>query len=674
MVFQWSFLITNGKSGERPLELFKLFGKIFVDNKEANDSINETVGNASDASKKFSATFKKGITVAAGIASAVGAAMVAIADSTREYRTEMGKLETAFTVAGHSSEAAAKTYGALQSVLGETDTAVEAANHIAKLVSNEQDLQTWTDICTGVFATFGDSLPIEGLTEAANETAKVGTVTGLLADALNWAGVSEDDFNAKLASCNSERERAALITDTLNGLYNSASDSYKKTNKAVLDANRAQEKWNSAMAKVGAIVEPIVSLLKGGLADAISLAADAFTRFFHSSEMAVDSLAGTSSTIEEAAAKVEELKGKILELESVDMSMWSEAQMMEYGNLKMALSQVETQYDSLIAAEQAAGTAAGDSAAQAQGATNQYVESASELADKFIETYQAIFDQVSGWFAPFEMVKTSVVTSVDEMMAAMQSQADFNATYSENLQQLGEYGLGGLADSFQALGADGAAYAQEIVTAVEKAGGAASEGGQAIIKGLADANSQVIGTQEELSQTMALLSEDIDGTMTDIVQSIDDNVADMDKGTEAYTAAVNTIEGFRRGVDAKIPSVLEKFRSLGRQITSALQSSIGTITVEFEGQEIDGSKKCGLDYVPFDGYIAELHKGEAVLTAEEAAAWRAGRSVANNDVTPSQGGGSSSVTIVQNISAVPQTPVELAGVTAAYFEQARWAL
>ena len=35
------------------------------------------------------------------------------------------------------------------------------------------------------------------------------------------------------------------------------------------------------------------------------------------------------------------------------------------------------------------------------------------------------------------------------------------------------------------------------------------------------------------------------------------------------------------------------------------------------GPMIDGTHKTGLDYVPFDGYIAELHRGERVLTAEE---------------------------------------------------------
>lgn len=38
----------------------------------------------------------------------------------------------------------------------------------------------------------------------------------------------------------------------------------------------------------------------------------------------------------------------------------------------------------------------------------------------------------------------------------------------------------------------------------------------------------------------------------------------------------------------------------------------------------DGSHKDGLDRVPFDGYRAELHKDEAVLTAKEAKMWRNG--------------------------------------------------
>ena len=77
----------------------------------------------------------------------------------------------------------------------------------------------------------------------------------------------------------------------------------------------------------------------------------------------------------------------------------------------------------------------------------------------------------------------------------------------------------------------------------------------------------------------------------------------------------------------------------------------------------NGSHAGGLAYVPFDGYIAELHKGERVLTASEARAYNDGYG----------NGGSGGITVVQNIQSVPMTPVELAATTKAYWQRARWA-
>jgi phage-related protein len=74
-----------------------------------------------------------------------------------------------------------------------------------------------------------------------------------------------------------------------------------------------------------------------------------------------------------------------------------------------------------------------------------------------------------------------------------------------------------------------------------------------------------------------------------------------------------------------------------------------------------GGYATGLDYVPYDEFPAILHKGEAVLTAAEADVWR-------------NGGSKGGTVINQYIQSVPQTPVQLAAATAAYFEQARWAV
>lgn len=261
------------------VELFKILGTIAIDNEQANRALEETTAKADGAGKKSGSAFSKiggaalkvgKAVVAAGVT--LGTAWIAAIEGSREYRTEMGKLDTAFVTNGHSSDAAKKTYQDLQAVLGETDVSVEAANHLAVMTDNEKDLQTWTDICTGVFATFGDSLPIEGLTEAANETAKVGEVTGPLADALNWAGISEDEFNDKLAKCSTEQERQKLIMETLNNTYKSASDQYKKTNKDVMDANSAQERLNGAMAELGRVGEPILTAVKNAVAGMVEAA------------------------------------------------------------------------------------------------------------------------------------------------------------------------------------------------------------------------------------------------------------------------------------------------------------------------------------------------------------------------------------------------------------------
>ena len=261
------------------MELFRLLGTIAVDNEQANRAIADTASNAEDGSNKTSEAFQKighaAGTIVKGIAvagAALGGAWVAAIESTREYRTEMGKLDTAFQVSGHSSASAKQTYSELNAVLGDSGQATEAAQHLAKLTDNEKDLQTWTDICTGVYATFGESLPIESLTEAANETAKTGVLTGGLTDALNWAGISEEQFQEKLDACSNEQERQKLIMDTLNGTYKKASDQYKETNKDIIAANKAQEKLTDAYAELGRVGEPILTAIKNKIADMVSAA------------------------------------------------------------------------------------------------------------------------------------------------------------------------------------------------------------------------------------------------------------------------------------------------------------------------------------------------------------------------------------------------------------------
>lgn len=234
---------------------------------KAKKNVDDNMKKAGDA---IGNGIKAGVNAAKTAFAALGAATVAAVVGTEAYRNEQAKLNTAFETAGSSAEVAKGVYTDLYKTLGESDQAVEAASHIAKLTTNQEEMAEWTNICQGVYATFGASLPIEGLTEAANETAKVGTVTGGLADALNWAGVSEDEFNKSLAECRNEQEREALIRKTLNGLYDDASKKFEKNNSKVLAQREQQAKLQDTLAKLGDTLAPVITAFTAFANDALA--------------------------------------------------------------------------------------------------------------------------------------------------------------------------------------------------------------------------------------------------------------------------------------------------------------------------------------------------------------------------------------------------------------------
>nr|UVX75007.1 MAG: hypothetical protein [Bacteriophage sp.] len=265
--------------------------------------------------------------VLAGISvAALASSINELVSVTNEFQEGMGKLSVAAQQNGVSADAANGAYRDMVGILGETDQSVEAVNHLFALCGdNTKSLSDWTDIASGVYATFGDSLPLEGLTEAANETAKVGQVTGPLADAINWAseaavqqGVAlsgnqaaidaynsaleggatqEDAFNAALASCNTEQERAQLITDTLNGVYAEAGAQYQQTNADVIAYRQSQSDLTQAMSDLGGAFAPIVTGLTEMAAKLLSGVQPAVQWFVTNLPTIAPILAGIATTI-----------------------------------------------------------------------------------------------------------------------------------------------------------------------------------------------------------------------------------------------------------------------------------------------------------------------------------------------------------------------------------------
>ena len=265
------------------MNLFELFAKVSLDTSGYESGVAQVVKSGESLGGKLKSGLAtagsvaaKGIGLVAGAAATAGGALLALESSTEEYRVAQGKLNTAFESAGLSADAAQMSYLQFYKILGDTDTATEASQLLASLVSNEQELTAWTDIAAGVYGTFGDALPIEGLIESANETAKVGQVTGSLADALNWAGLSEDEFNASLAECGSEADRNFLIMKTLTQAYDEASEAFYLNNEAVVQSRKNQVLLDQTLATLGETVSNVKNKLLADFLPGISKVVEAF--------------------------------------------------------------------------------------------------------------------------------------------------------------------------------------------------------------------------------------------------------------------------------------------------------------------------------------------------------------------------------------------------------------
>lgn len=256
------------------------YGKQVKDAAKATDDFNGAGGGKGGIGNLIGqlGSLKKmlvGGAVVAGL-KATSDAIIGIVDETEEYRKIMGTLETSAQAAGYTAEQTAESYEYLYGVLGDTQTAATTVANLQAIGLAQGDLRGMIDSVIGAWATYGDSIPIDGLAEAVNETIQAGKVTGTFADVLNWAGVSEEEFNAKLAAANDSAERAQIVLNQLanQGLPETAK-AWRDANEDVVAYNESQMKLDKAMGQLGETLAPVAAGLKDVFAEGVYAAADA---------------------------------------------------------------------------------------------------------------------------------------------------------------------------------------------------------------------------------------------------------------------------------------------------------------------------------------------------------------------------------------------------------------
>lgn len=229
------------------------------------DDLSDDLKDAGQEAKLAGSSFKDAFAggVIAGAIQSLASSIVSLVESTKEYNKIMGTLDVSSQKAGYSAEQTQQTYTQLYGVLGDNQSAATAAANLQALKLSQEQLIQMTDGAIGAWATYGDSIPIDGLAESINETVKAATVTGSFADVLNWAGTSEDDFNKKLEATKTESERANLVLKELSdqGLMQAA-EAWRVNNAELEAANRASADLESTMGQFGTMLMPAVTSVK----------------------------------------------------------------------------------------------------------------------------------------------------------------------------------------------------------------------------------------------------------------------------------------------------------------------------------------------------------------------------------------------------------------------------
>lgn len=353
----------------------------------------------------------------------------------------------------------------------------------------------------------------------------------------------------------------------------------------------------------------------------------------------IASMTPAAESMEDIAAEIERIENRNKELDKI----------LEEGSRTAKISDLRREYAANAevletlrqkaadyATEQSGVTVAVDEntvavalAAEQEAEYQEVMGGVTELLQKQQERYEKLRETYASTFGLFETAPELVHTSTADMISSLQSQEQYWTSFGENMKRAAELGIDdGLLQALASMGTEGAAYLQSILDDMNSFGAGSEESLQL----LNDLNSNYQAAQEAQAQAAAEASDAIaqsSGEIDEAMRSMADAVKEMDKTSEMYETAEANIDSYLAGLEAQAGPLYNTMKEMGQNILAALQSGInsGTLTlpgVSGGGFSVDGSHKTGLDYVPYDDYVAVLHKGEMVLPADDAADYRSG--------------------------------------------------
>lgn len=226
------------------------------------------------------------------------------------------------------------------------------------------------------------------------------------------------------------------------------------------------------------------------------------------------------------------------------------------------------------------------------------------------EEARARIDEIISGYGKVTLPEAEDIPTAEEMIAGKESQIQYMKDYVDLLNKVKEMGVSG--DMLAGL-ADGSTESYATMQAI-------LEGGTESLTKLQELEAEAELEADKMATALAGAATDFDSKANEITGAMNAMVGEMNQQPTAYSNAAATIQGYIDGVNSKIGQLSAAINRV-RNLVNAAKSYTGT----WSGVGTPGytPHAAGLAYVPYDDYPAMLHRGEMVLTALEAKAYRA---------------------------------------------------
>ena len=189
-------------------------------------------------------------------------------------------------------------------------------------------------------------------------------------------------------------------------------------------------------------------------------------------------------------------------------------------------------------------------------------------------------------------------------------------TLGENQRLIEQIKQGGIyvGDEFRSFGSMNAEQLQGVLSQLMEIGSSPFE------KDIWETDQNYLSPQEVQSQVNSY------NEAADKIDAATSKISQINGEMEGLKSDIATTEAAVQSVTNELNNTASGVGSSGASVTSALSSLASQIASISFNTDTDGSHAKGLGYVPYDDYVASLHRGEMVLTASQARKYREGGS------------------------------------------------